>query len=72
MKPNYSIARLIKSGLVKSMQSVPRCFTLSYIQSVIDVYNEGKGNYNLQSVQYVKHGCEYCIMLELISEYCNR
>lgn len=67
----YPIARLVKSGLVTSRRSVPKCFTLSYIQSVIDVYNEGKGNYNLQSVQYVKHGGVYCTMLELINYYCN-
>lgn len=69
---NYGISRTIKQELRNRRSVLPKCFTLSYIQSVIDVYNEGKGNYDLQSVQYVKHGCEYCTMLELISEYGNR
>lgn len=69
---NYGIARSIKQELKNRRSVLPKCFTLSYIQSVLDVYNEGKGNYDLQSVQYVKHGCEYCAMLELISEHGNR
>lgn len=68
---NYKIARTIKQELKNRRSVLPKCFTLSYIQSVIDVYNEGKGNYNLQSEQYLKHGGVYCNMLEVIENYCN-
>jgi len=62
-----SVARIIKEELKKSRGSLPKCFTLDYIQSVYNIHESGAGNYDTKSVQYVKYGCEYCTMLELIS-----